>query len=114
MQQTLDFFKTLPLHVHREKYKKSVTASWNPLLSNKPKKIRQQLFEPGGPLARVMAGYSTVLQVNDSVFAHGGVLPHHGEQHQARQGDQNRTCAGLGNSSATALVDAVQICTSLH
>lgn len=54
--------------------------SWNPLLANRPRKIRQQLFEPGGPLAKVMAGYSTVLQVNDSLFAHGGVLPHHGEQ----------------------------------
>lgn len=105
----MGFFKPLCGPVHREKFKKSATASWNPLLANKPKKIRQHLFEPGGPLARVMAGYSAVLQVNDSIFAHGGVLPHHGEQPQGRQGDQNQTCAGCGNSSATALEDEVQI-----
>jgi hypothetical protein len=72
-----NWYKEAP--IVKEKYKKSATASWNPLLANKPKKIRQHLFEPGGPLARVMAGYSAVLQVNDSIFAHGGVLPHHVE-----------------------------------
>ncbi|GAQ87991.1 hypothetical protein KFL_003920100 [Klebsormidium nitens] len=69
------WYKEAPLA--KQQLKRSPSASWNPLLANRPRRVRQELFEPGGPLARVMAGYSAVLQVNDSLFAHGGVLPHH-------------------------------------
>lgn len=34
-------------------------------------------FLPGGPWARRLAQYPIVLQVNDTVFAHGGVVPKH-------------------------------------
>lgn len=38
---------------------------------------RLMAFLPGGPWARRLAQYPVVLQVNDSVFAHGGVVPKH-------------------------------------
>lgn len=40
-------------------------------------RTRVGLFAPGGPLAQQFARNSTVLIVNDTVFAHGGVLPVH-------------------------------------
>ena len=42
-------------------------------------KARVGLFSPGGPLAQQLAMNSTVLIVNDTVFAHGGLLPRHVE-----------------------------------
>lgn len=40
-------------------------------------RARVGLFAPGGPLAQQFARNSTVLVVNDTVFAHGGLLPVH-------------------------------------
>jgi hypothetical protein len=40
-------------------------------------RTRVGLFAPGGPLAQQFARNSTVLVVNDTVFAHGGLLPAH-------------------------------------
>lgn len=40
---------------------------------------RTKLLSPGGPLAMQLAAHGVVLKVNDWLFAHGGVLPHHGE-----------------------------------
>ena len=40
---------------------------------------RLRLFSPGGPMARELAKNPTALMVNDTLFAHGGVMPHHGE-----------------------------------
>ena len=42
-------------------------------------KARIGLFSPGGPLAQQLAMNSTVLIVNDTVFAHGGLMPRHVE-----------------------------------
>ena len=42
-------------------------------------KARVGLFSPGGPLAQQLAMNSTVLIVNDTVFAHGGLMPRHVE-----------------------------------
>lgn len=42
-------------------------------------KVRYSLFKPGGDLAREFARNPTVLVVNDTVFAHGGLLPTHVE-----------------------------------
>lgn len=39
---------------------------------------RQKLYRPGGPIARMLARNPTALVVNDTLFAHGGVLPDHG------------------------------------
>ena len=40
---------------------------------------RQKMYRPGGPIARMLARNSTILVVNDTLFAHGGVLPEHGD-----------------------------------
>ena len=38
---------------------------------------RAQAFAPGGPYALRLARWPVIQQVGDSVFVHGGVLPHH-------------------------------------
>jgi hypothetical protein len=38
---------------------------------------RAQAFTPGGGYARKLAQWPVIQQVGDSVFVHGGVLPHH-------------------------------------
>ncbi|OMP02375.1 hypothetical protein COLO4_11148 [Corchorus olitorius] len=38
---------------------------------------RSVLFRPGGPLACELARHAVVLKVNDWIFCHGGLLPHH-------------------------------------
>jgi len=40
---------------------------------------RSILFRPGGPLACELARHGVALKVNDWVFCHGGLLPHHGQ-----------------------------------
>lgn len=40
---------------------------------------RVALFSPGGMIAQELAKNPTVLIVNDTVFAHGGLLPTHGQ-----------------------------------
>ncbi|KAG2499842.1 hypothetical protein HYH03_002133 [Edaphochlamys debaryana] len=42
-------------------------------------KVRYSLYKPGGDLAREFARNPTILVVNDTVFAHGGLLPTHVE-----------------------------------
>lgn len=38
---------------------------------------RSVLLRPGGPLACELARHAVVLKVNDWIFCHGGLLPHH-------------------------------------
>ena len=40
---------------------------------------RTKMFAPGQPMAMELAKNPTVLIVNRTLFAHGGVLPCHGE-----------------------------------
>ncbi|KAK9835143.1 hypothetical protein WJX81_001017 [Elliptochloris bilobata] len=40
-------------------------------------RARLHMYAPGQPMARELAKNPTVLMVNDTLFAHGGVLPHH-------------------------------------
>eukprot|EP00854_Cymbomonas_tetramitiformis_P011426 gene11425-13503_t len=40
-------------------------------------RARLALFSPGSPIARKLAMNPTVLVINDTVFAHGGILPWH-------------------------------------
>jgi len=51
------------------------------LLQGYPEEERGRVaaFRPGGPYARLLAGHNTVVQVGDTVFVHGGVLPGHAE-----------------------------------
>ncbi|GLT80712.1 hypothetical protein SLA2020_521370 [Shorea laevis] len=52
---------------------------WNLVERQKGVIARSVLFRPGGPLACELARHSVVLKVNDWVFCHGGLLPHHVE-----------------------------------
>lgn len=40
---------------------------------------RSTLLKPGGPLACELARHAVVLKVDDWIFCHGGLLPHHGK-----------------------------------
>lgn len=41
---------------------------------------RSSLLRPGGLLSRELARHAVILKVDDWVFCHGGLLPHHGEE----------------------------------
>ena len=38
---------------------------------------RAAAFRPGGPYAKILAGHNLAMQVGDTVFVHGGILPQH-------------------------------------
>eukprot|EP00250_Pteridium_aquilinum_P004095 c14332_g1_i1 orf=76-1200(+) len=52
---------------------------WNLLKMQKGVAARSLLFSPGGPLAKELSRHGVVLKVNDWLFAHGGIHPHHVE-----------------------------------
>lgn len=43
---------------------------------------RSILFRPGGRLACELARHGVILRVNNWIFCHGGLLPHHGKDSQ--------------------------------
>lgn len=43
-------------------------------------RVRAAVYKPGGPMAMELSKNPTVLVINDTVFAHGGLLPIHGER----------------------------------
>ncbi|KAL3682436.1 hypothetical protein R1sor_000458 [Riccia sorocarpa] len=49
----------------------------NPLMMQKGAASRALLLNPGGPIATQLARHGVVLKLNDWLFAHGGILPHH-------------------------------------
>lgn len=68
-------------------------------------RVRYAVYRPGGPMAMELSKNPTVLIVNDTVFAHGGLLPLHGEcggqgesssGRQGGQGQGQRGCEGEG------------------
>lgn len=50
---------------------------WNLVKRQKGVIARSFLLRPGGPLASELARHAVVLKVDDWVFCHGGLLPHH-------------------------------------
>ncbi|XP_022859811.1 shewanella-like protein phosphatase 1 isoform X2 [Olea europaea var. sylvestris] len=50
---------------------------WNLVKRQKGVIARSVLLRPGGPLASELARHPVVLKVDDWVFCHGGLLPHH-------------------------------------
>ncbi|KAK4383085.1 Shewanella-like protein phosphatase 1 [Sesamum angolense] len=52
---------------------------WNVVKRQKGIIARSILLRPGGPLASELARHSVVLKVNEWIFCHGGLLPHHVE-----------------------------------
>ena len=51
-------------------------------------KARIALFAPGGPIAQELAKSYVALQINDTVFAHGGIMPHHVDYGLGRLNDE--------------------------
>ncbi|XP_010685890.2 shewanella-like protein phosphatase 1 [Beta vulgaris subsp. vulgaris] len=66
-----------------ERWKEDPTNSqnswgpWNLVKRQRGVIARSVLLQPGGPLACELARHPIVLKVNDWVFCHGGLLPHH-------------------------------------
>ncbi|XP_065848107.1 shewanella-like protein phosphatase 1 isoform X2 [Euphorbia lathyris] len=50
---------------------------WNLVKRQKGVIARSILLKPGGPLACELARHPVILRVNDWIFCHGGLLPHH-------------------------------------
>ncbi|KAH7836645.1 hypothetical protein Vadar_003851 [Vaccinium darrowii] len=50
---------------------------WNLVKRQQGVIARSTLLKPGGPLACELARHAVVLKVDDWVFCHGGLLPHH-------------------------------------
>uniref|UniRef100_A0A0E0EXC5 Calcineurin-like phosphoesterase domain-containing protein n=1 Tax=Oryza meridionalis TaxID=40149 RepID=A0A0E0EXC5_9ORYZ len=66
----------------KEEYPMSPNGDWRPWNFVKRQKgiaARSSLFKRGGPLACELARHPVVLSVNDWIFCHGGLLPHHVE-----------------------------------
>ncbi|KAJ6806536.1 shewanella-like protein phosphatase 1 [Iris pallida] len=59
------------------KMSQSHWGPWNIVKRQKGVVARSSLFGPGGPLACELAQHGVVLKVDDWVFCHGGLLPHH-------------------------------------
>lgn len=57
-----------------------ISDDFSEILGQRQKGViaRSVLFRPGGPMACELARHGVVLKVNDWVFCHGGLLPHHG------------------------------------
>jgi hypothetical protein len=51
-------------------------------------KARIALFAPGGPIAQELSKSYVALQINDTVFAHGGIMPHHLDYGLGRLNDE--------------------------
>ncbi|CAN6318577.1 unnamed protein product [Urochloa humidicola] len=54
-------------------------GSWNFVKKQKGFAARSSLLKRGGPLACELAQHPVVLKINDWIFCHGGLLPHHVE-----------------------------------
>ncbi|KAJ4772127.1 Calcineurin-like metallo-phosphoesterase superfamily protein [Rhynchospora pubera] len=52
-------------------------SPWNIVKRQKGVVARSALFSPGGVLACELSRHPVVLKVNDWIFCHGGLLPHH-------------------------------------
>ncbi|XP_028547571.1 shewanella-like protein phosphatase 1 isoform X1 [Dendrobium catenatum] len=50
---------------------------WNLVQRQKGIVARSSLLKPGGPLSCELARHAVILKVDDWVFCHGGLLPHH-------------------------------------
>ncbi|WCJ34786.1 Calcineurin-like metallo-phosphoesterase superfamily protein [Euphorbia peplus] len=74
------FVSWISVSKQRKENQKLSQKSWGPWNLVKRQKgviARSVLFKPGGPLARELAKHPVILRVNDWIFCHGGLLPHH-------------------------------------
>lgn len=78
-------------------------------------KPRMAAFRPGGPYAVKLADYPIVAIVNDSVFAHGGVLPSHVEYGIDRLNDEvSRWMRGEADAPVAIQNDEAPIWTRVY
>ncbi|XP_071936004.1 shewanella-like protein phosphatase 1 [Coffea arabica] len=59
------------------KRSQSYWGPWNLVKRQKGVIARSALLRPGGPLASELARHAVILKIDDWVFCHGGLLPHH-------------------------------------
>lgn len=71
---------------------------FNPIKLQKGLVARSKLLSPGGPLAMQLAAHGVVLKVNDWLFAHGGVLPHHVDYGLERMNREVSLWMKMGNN----------------
>ncbi|KAG0616930.1 hypothetical protein M758_5G152700 [Ceratodon purpureus] len=71
---------------------------FNPIKIQKGVVARTKLLSPGGPLATQLAAHGVVLKVNDWLFAHGGVLPHHVDYGLERMNKEVSLWMKMGNN----------------
>ncbi|WOH01480.1 hypothetical protein DCAR_0520864 [Daucus carota subsp. sativus] len=81
------------------KMSQSQWGPWNLVKRQKGVIARSVLFRPGGPLASELSRHPVVLKVNDWLFCHGGLLPHHAAYGIERLNDEVSTwMRGLSES----------------
>ncbi|KAH7447413.1 hypothetical protein KP509_01G106400 [Ceratopteris richardii] len=86
-----------------EKYNSPNWMPWNLFKMQKAMAARSFLFRQGGPLAKELARHGVVLRVNDWLFAHGGIHPHHVEYGLARMNKEvSEWMMGVESSSETS------------
>ncbi|XP_065049117.1 shewanella-like protein phosphatase 1 isoform X2 [Musa acuminata AAA Group] len=61
----------------KKRTSESYWTRWNFLKRQQAVIARSSLLRPGGPLACELGRHSVVLKVDDWIFCHGGLLPHH-------------------------------------
>ncbi|XP_047317322.1 shewanella-like protein phosphatase 1 [Impatiens glandulifera] len=61
----------------QKKTSQNYWGAWNLVKRQQGVIARSALLRPGGPLACELAKHGVVLKIDDWVFCHGGLLPHH-------------------------------------
>lgn len=77
---------------------------WNFVKKQKGFAARSSLLKRGGPLARELARHPVVLKINDWIFCHGGLLPHHveyGIERMNREVSMWMKCSGEDSGDET-------------
>lgn len=93
----------------KKEYRASPNSDWRPWnFVNKQRGFaaRSSLFKRGGPLACELARHPVVLKINDWVFCHGGLLPHHveyGIERMNREVSMWMKCSGEDSDDETGI-----------
>ncbi|KAK8445118.1 hypothetical protein SEVIR_9G256200v4 [Setaria viridis] len=91
----------------KKEYRASPNSDWRPWnFVNRGFAARSSLFKRGGPLACELARHPVVLKINDWVFCHGGLLPHHveyGIERMNREVSMWMKCSGEDSDDETGI-----------
>ncbi|KAK9280335.1 hypothetical protein L1049_014023 [Liquidambar formosana] len=84
------------------KMSQSYWGPWNLVKRQKGVIARSILLRPGGPLSCELAQHAVALRVDDWVFCHGGLLPHHVEYGIERMNEEvSHWMRGLSESDSS-------------